>query len=89
VSDDVPNILGFEIEPDGRWILGRRTAKPCPHCDEAPERTVAANGRAEIWHRPFFCCAKARSYNARMRAIDEVSKEETGWNAATGGGSIY
>jgi hypothetical protein len=72
--------LGLDVV-DGKWILGKRTAKPCPHCGAPPEPTVARNGRAELWHRPFFCCDAAKRYNASMRLIDEVSKEAAAWGA--------
>ena len=62
-------------EPDllrdgARWIIGKRTAGRCPHCDADPEPTVSACGRAEVWHQPCGCCEEARERNARYRVGD-------------------
>ena len=55
---------------DGRWIIGRGSARPCPNCGAEPVTSVAANGRAEIWHTPFECCEAARQRNRRLRMGD-------------------
>ena len=73
--------FALEVDEDGRWIIGRRNAPKCPNCGAPPEATHAQNGRAEIWHAPFFCCDDARRRNARMRQIDEVTKEEQAWTS--------
>ena len=82
--------FGLEVAEDGRWIIGRRSAQKCPHCGAAPTKTTAQNGRAEVWHSPFFCCDAARQRNARLRLDDEVAKEERAWNqTATAHDSRY
>lgn len=71
--------MDLRVMEDGRWVIGKRTASACPDCGAKPDVTHAQNGRAEVWHRPFMCCAAARDRNARLRLDDEVAKEERQW----------
>lgn len=63
-----------EIDPEtGRWILGKGTARACPHCGHEPVVKYAGNGKAEFWHTPTHCCHRTA---ARERRLDATSRQE-------------
>ena len=50
-----------EKDPEtGRWVLGLN-AQPCPFCGAEPVVKYAGNGKAELWHMPVDCCARAKA----------------------------